>query len=96
MEGIYRFSATYEGAHLTGIFVEESALVDELCNFNQELYFGEYVGHPEGISFKVKKSYFEKLDCPVEVAQYFATAQMNTGVNPVQIYKDGLEDGLYY
>jgi hypothetical protein len=54
------------------------------------------MGHPEGISFKVKKSYFEKLDCPVEVAQYFATAQMNTGVNPIQIYKDGLEDGLYY
>ena len=94
---IYKFAADFDGTSLAGVFSEESNLVWEVIDSGIELYFGEFTGHREGISFSLKPSHFEMIECNKEdIRHHLYKEPISSGINPVKIYTEGLADGVYF
>ena len=96
MKGIFKFCANVGRiGNLNGIFVSNSKDIQSLIDSEREIYFGECLGKHSDISFPLNKEYFSLVSYDSNFINMFESAGMESGTNPMKIYRDSLADGCY-
>jgi len=96
MKAIYRFNASVGSmGDLSGIFVADIKEVKYLINSEREVYFGECLGKHSEITFPVTRDQLTLITDDQEFISKFEHFNIESGINPIHIYKESLSEGCY-
>ena len=94
MKGLYKFYVGVgRGRDIEGLFIANSKEVKELIG--KDVYFGEICGKHSEVEFEIKEEHIIFVANNPEVIHLVEKFKLENGINPIQQWKENMEDGIY-